>query len=395
MAKEIKGRREFLKSSGLAAIPFLIPAGLSGTGAYISNAGREESINFFTDGALTSPLEYVKELQSIIEKNNDTQDTYAKGGAVTKLEQKFAEITGKEKAIFMPTGTMANNLALRVLSQGSTKIFVQETSHLYRDEADAAQSVHSKRLIPLPAGKAEFSLEELKEAIAYHDKGEVFKSGIGAVSIENPVRRADGQVFSIEEIKKISSYCRENNIKLHLDGARLHLASAYSGVSIKEYASYFDTVYISLYKYLGSKGGAVLSGDAKVIDQMPHLIKIFGGNIYQNWPYAAMALDKLNRIEDLLQKSRAKGDQLINMLNQLPDVKINKIQNGSNVFDLLISAPVNYEKLIAHLKEKAHIQIRMPDSQGTIKFFINETILKRSNEAIANAFKKAISSSVA
>jgi threonine aldolase len=395
MVKEIKGRREFLKSSGLATIPLLLPAGLTGTDAFESNAAKQESINFFTDGALTSPSEYVKELQAIVEKNSDTQDSYAKGGAVAKLEQKFAEITGKEKAIFMPTGTMANNLALRVLSQGSTKIFVQETSHLYRDEGDAAQSVHSKRLIPLATGKAGFSLEELKEAIAYHDKGEVFKSGIGAVSIENPVRRADGQVFPIEEIKKISSYCRENNIKLHLDGARLHLASAYSGVPIKEYASYFDTVYISLYKYLGSKGGAVLSGDAKVIDQMPHLIKIFGGNIYQNWPYAAMALDKLIRIEDLLQRSRAKGDQLISLLNQLPDMKITKIHNGSNVFNLQISAPVNHEKLTAHLKEKELIQIRMPDNEGNIKFFINETILKRSNESIVNAFKKAISASLA
>lgn len=391
----MKGRRDFLKNSGLATIPLLLPAGLTAPAAFASHSGKEENINFYTDGALTSPLEYVKELQEIIEKNNDTQDTYAKGGAVAKLEQKFAEITGKEKAIFMPSGTMANNLALKVLSEGNTKIFVQETSHLYRDEGDAAQSVHSKRLIPLAQGRASFRLEELKEAMLYFDKGEVFRSGIGAVSIENPVRRADGQVFPIEEIRKISSYCREQNIKLHLDGARLHLASAYTGIPIKEYASYFDTVYISLYKYLGSKGGAVLSGDAKVIDQMPHLIKIFGGNMYQNWPYAAMALNKLTHIEDTLYKAKAKGEQLISLINQSPNMKISRVPNGSNVFDLHVSAPVSYEKLAAHLKDKERIQIRIPDSQGIIKFFINETVLKRSNDSIVNALNKAISSSLA
>lgn len=395
MTRKMKGRREFLKNSGLATIPLLLPVGLTAPAAFTNYPGKEENINFYTDGALTSPLEYVKELQGIIEKNNDTQDTYAKGGAVTKLEQKFAEITGKEKAIYMPSGTMANNLALKVLSEGNTKIFVQEVSHLYRDEGDAAQSVHSKRLIPLAPGRASFSLEELKEAVSYLDKGEVFKSGIGAVSIENPVRRADGQVFPIEEIRKISSYCREHNIKLHLDGARLHLASAYTDIPIKEYASYFDTVYISLYKYLGSKGGAVLSGDAKVINQMPHLIKIFGGNMYQNWPYAAMALNKITHIEDTLRKAKAKGEQLISLINQSPNMKISWVPNGSNVFNLQVLAPVKYEKFVGYLNDKERIQIRMPDSQGIIKFFINETILKRSNDSIAAALIKAISSSLA
>ncbi|ALI99170.1 threonine aldolase family protein [Rufibacter tibetensis] len=396
MAKKIKGRRAFLKSSGLATLPFLLPTGLSSPAALAQYAaGKEESINFVTDGAMPSPKEYVQELQAVVEKYPNVQDTYAKEGAVAQLEQKFAEITGKQKAIFMPSGTMANNLALRVLSQNKSKIFVQEVSHLFRDEADAAQTVHSKRLIPLAPGKAEFSLEELKEAIAYHDKGEVFKSGIGAVSIENPVRRADGQVVSIEEIRKIAAYCKENGIKLHLDGARLHLASAYSGVPIKEYAAPFDTVYISLYKYLGSKGGAILAGDAAVIDQMPHLIKVYGGNIYQNWPYAAMALDKVATIESQLQKARTKADQLFSIMNQAGNMKVSKIENGSNIFNLQITAPVNFEKLTAYLKEKEQIQLRMPDGQGTIKFYVNETILKRSNESILNALKKAINSSVA
>ncbi len=395
MAKKIKGRRDFLKTSGLATIPFLLPTSLSASGGFADYAKKEESINFVTDGAMTSPLEYARELQAIAEKYPDTSDAYAKGGAVSRLEAEFAKLTGKQKAIFMPSGTMANNLALRVLSEGKSKIFVQETSHLYRDEADAAQTVHSKRLVPVAPGKGEFSLADLKESITYHQKGEVFQSGIGAISIENPVRRADGQVFSLEEIRKISGYCRENGIKLHLDGARLHLASAYSGVPIREYSSYFDTVYISLYKYLGSKGGAILAGDAAVIDQMPHLIKVFGGNIYQNWPYAAVALDKIGNIESLLQKSRAKGDQLMALMNASGNMKISPVQNGSNVFNLQITSPVNYEKFAAYLKEKEQIQLRMPDSQGVIKFFVNETILRRSNEAILAVLKKAIGSAMA
>src|SRR5678815_5809724 len=92
-------------------------------------------------------------------------------------------------------------------------------------------------------------------------------------------RRTDGRMIPIDEIKKISEYCRSKNIKLHLDGARIYMASAWSGVSINEYSTYFDTVYISLYKYLGASGGAILCGDKALIEKMPHMIKIHGGNM--------------------------------------------------------------------------------------------------------------------
>src|SRR5262249_9474998 len=155
--------------------------------------------------------------------NKTGRDFYGEGGVVEELEKKFIDITGKEKAIYMPSGTMANELALHVLSGDNTKVFVQELSHIYRDEADAAKSVFNKRLIPIAKGEYSFTLEELKSAIDYHNNGEVFKSGIGCLSIEVPVRRADNCTISIEEIRRISKFCRENNYKLHLDGARLYM----------------------------------------------------------------------------------------------------------------------------------------------------------------------------
>lgn len=98
--------------------------------------------------------------------------------------------------------------------------------------------------------------QQLQNAVENLKTDEYLQTGIGAVSIENPVRRSDGRFVPFEEIKKISAYCRSNNIKLHLDGARIYMASAWTGVPVKEYGSYFDTVYISLYKYLGASGGA-------------------------------------------------------------------------------------------------------------------------------------------
>ena len=123
---------------------------------------------------------------------------------------------------------MANQLSISVLSGDNTKVYLQDTSHVYRDEADAAQSLFNKRLMPLAKDKTYFTADELQKAIENLGEEEVFESGVGVVSIENPVRRTNGGIVPIEEIRKIRTYCQSKNIKMHLDGARLYIASAWS-----------------------------------------------------------------------------------------------------------------------------------------------------------------------
>jgi threonine aldolase len=293
-------RRNFLKTSAISVLPAFSPFIPSTSSAQTNHIPSSPTIRFIGDGEMFEPGDYINELQKIQSSEKITRDRYGSGGSVEKLEKIFTEITGKQKAIFMPSGTMANQMAIDVLSGNNTKIFVQDTSHVYRDEADAAQSVFQNRLMPLAKNETYFTADQLRKAIESLPEEEVFQSGIGAVSIENPVRRTDGRMVPLEEIKKISAYCRANNIKLHLDGARIFLASGWSGISIKEYASYFDTVYISLYKYLGASAGAILCGEKSVIDKMPHLMKIHGGSMYGNWTNAAMALYRLDGFESRL-----------------------------------------------------------------------------------------------
>jgi threonine aldolase len=306
------------------------------------------------------------------------------------LEKKFTEITGKEKAIFMPTGTMANQFAILVLSGENTKVFVQETSHVYRDEADAAQSVHNKRLIPVAKEKAGFTVEELQQTVDYHRQGEVFASGMGVVSIENPVRRADGRYIPFDDLKKISAYCRKEGFKLHLDGARIHMAAAWSGVSIAEYSSLFDTVYISLYKYLGAAAGAILCGDKAVIDKMVHLMKIHGGSMFGNWTNAAMALHHLNGMDTRMQQAKKRGEELIAQLNQLQGIKISPLQNGTNIYEIQFAKGLDIVKVGTTLAKDHDIRIRRPNAEGLGQFMINESILSQDVNAMVNAFKTAL-----
>ena len=283
---------------------------------------------------------------------------------------------------------MANQFAIAMLSGENTKVFVQDTSHVYRDEADAAQSIFNKRLIPLAKNQTFFTADELKKAIENLDSEEVFKSGLGCVSIETPVRRTDGRMVPIDEIKKISEYCRSKNIKLHLDGARIYMASAWSGVSIKEYASYFDTIYISLYKYLGASGGAILCGDKTFIEKMPHMIKIHGGNMFGNWLNAAMASYKLEGIGERLQEAIKRSKEIFSALNQIPGVKVSPLDGGTNIYNMKFPAGLQGPKFVETLNSY-FIRIPRPDANGDSKISVNETLLYREPKYITDALREA------
>lgn len=387
-----QNRRNFLKGSGLVLLPSLLPASaLHAAEKYNTHSpSGDEPIIFFGDGIMYEPAAYIDVLQKTNAKAPIERDRYGTGGAVAALEKRFEEITGKEKAVFMPSGTMANQFAIAVLSGENTKIFVQDTSHVYRDEADAAQSVFQKRLMPLAKDKTWFTADELKQAVDSLKEQEVFSSGIGAVSIENPVRRTDGRMIPLEEIKKISEYCRSNNIRMHMDGARVFMASAWSGVSVKEYASYFDTIYISLYKYFGASGGAVLCGDKKIMEKMPHLIKIHGGNMYGNWTNAAVALARMEGFEDRMKETVKRASDIFSALNQLEGIKVNALDNGTNIYQAELSKVIDGKKFRDTLRDTYNIRVGMPNDRNRLFLMVNESLITRDTAPVIDAFKNAL-----
>ncbi len=390
-----KARRDFIKKSSASALPFLLSPYALQNSSKTKNHGHSNNakgpvINFIFDGLSFSPEEYIEKLGSINASQNIQPDFYGNGGITKQLEDKFAQHTGKQKAIYLPSGTMANQLAIKLLNQNNTKAIVPENSHIFRDEADAAQSVHNKRLIPIGQNKAHFDLNDLKNIIKQLDENEVFKSGLGTVAIENPVRRADGKFVPIETIQSISTYCKANNYKLHLDGARIHIAAAYSNISVKEYASHFDTVYISLYKYLNAAGGAMLCGDSEFIDQLSHQIKIFGGTCYQTWTNTAIAFHYLDDIENRWAKVVQKAKNLIDQLNKLDGISIQPLTNGTNIYDMTLSKNISLKNLANFLNKEHQMWLGRGDKNGIIKFTINESVLFKENITIVKAWKAGV-----
>ena len=216
-------------------------------------------------------------------------DSYTLGGAVEQVEAKFAELLGKEQAIFMPTGTLGNHMALRELAGPYRKVIVQAESHIYKDIGDAAQTLSGLNLVPLAPGRTTFTLEEVKQAIeSFRDERATTR--VGVISIESLVRRQDDAMFDGEQMRRISDYARAQEVRMHLDGARLFVEAAHREIAPAQQAALFDTVFVSLSKCFNSASSAILAGYADFIDDFYHTRRMFGGSLAQAWPQAAVAL---------------------------------------------------------------------------------------------------------
>jgi threonine aldolase len=388
---ETLSRRNFLRQSSLTALPALLSEVLPSRHFEPKPPALTEAqrVFFINEGPFYRPTEFIQKLDLINRTTSIGRDSFGEGGTIEKLTTRFAEITAKEAGVYVTSGTMANQLAISELSGSNSKVFVQDISHVHRDEADAAQTIFHHRLIPLAPGKAFFTLAELQDAIKYYQDSEAFETGIGVVSIETPVRRTDNTLFPIAEIRKISEFCRANSIRLHLDGARLHIASAYTGISVREFSSYFDTVYMCLYKYLGATSGAVLCGEKELVSRIPHLVKVHGGSLFTSWPNAAMALYHLEGIDARLQLAVKKSNELFSLLKQFPEIEIEALPNGTNARLLRVSGNLDLTKFKDSLRND-FITTGVPQADGAIRMKVNETLLLQDNASILEAFRKAV-----
>ena len=350
------------------------------------------SVSFSGDGLPNTPKIIADKISSLDNLNAIQQDVYSVGGIVEELEIKFSEILNKEKSIFLPTGTMANHFAIRELSGTNSKTIVQEQSHIYQDSGDTLQSISGINLIPLGLDSSFFTIDEIKNILHKNSISRVPKK-IGCISVESPVRRQKGQILTIEYLQELYDFAKENNINLHLDAARLYMMSSASKIPIHEYTKYFDTVYCSLWKYFGAPWGAILAGDSKLITNMFHTRRMFGGSIPNSSLNAALILSNLEGFETKMNDSYDKGIKLFNELNNTNKFNILIKDNHSNVFEMEYKSPDDYSKLRNHLITN---NIFIPDfnaenygiinNSNYVDIRINISILNKPIKEIYNAF---------
>src|SRR6266567_1443427 len=293
-------------------------------------------VQFRSDGLGLSPAAYVRLLAEIAETRGIALDDYSLGGVVAELEARMAALLGKEAAIFLPTGTLANHLAVRLLAQRGRRILVQQESHLWNDEGDCAQHLSGLTLVPLASGRATFTLAEVEQAVEGAPEMRVAVP-VGAISIETPVRRVAGEAFDPAEMRAISAFARRRGIGLHLDGARLLLEAAYTGIAPADTAALFDTVYVSLWKYLNAASGAILAGPRALLDGLYHQRRMFGGSLPHAWPYAAVALHFLDGFAERFAEAVTVADRLYAALREHRGIALERPPHATNVTILRVA----------------------------------------------------------
>tara|TARA_B100001079_G_scaffold265304_1_gene270872 strand:+ start:290 stop:1318 length:1029 start_codon:yes stop_codon:yes gene_type:complete len=247
---------------------------------------------------------------------------------VQELERRTAELLGKEAALFVPSGTMANQLAIRSLTRPGDAILLDANAHIYCYEAGAPAALAGVQVSLLDGRRGQFTAAQLKAALPPKDDHFAPPS---LVCIENTHNRGGGSVWPLAQIESVTSTARQHGLALHLDGARLWNAAEASGVSEPEYAGHFDTVSVCFSKGLGAPVGSALTGSADVIAKARFYRKQQGGAMRQVGVLAAAAIHALEHNRTRLADDHANCRALTNGLAKLPGLEIDAAGAETNM----------------------------------------------------------------
>ncbi|HBK70245.1 MAG TPA: hypothetical protein DDZ39_01080 [Flavobacteriaceae bacterium] len=382
-------RRKFIaNTAAAAAFPFIPKINLSSSG----NSNDIEEllhkhlpVNFTRDGLNLSPTLYAKLLEQLTLDDDFQPDSYGLGGMIHQFEEKVALALGKEKAIYMPTGTLANHIALRKHCISKNRAIVQYESHINRDSGDCATTLSGINLISLGGKNVIYNLDELKYFLEDNSHGKV-KTPIGVLSLETPMRRKGLQRIPFGDIEKIANVAKENGIALHLDGARLYIDAAFSGKDIKEYTKLFDTVYLSMYKSFNSVNGAILAGSTAFIEGLHNERRMFGGGLPSSWQQIVIANYFFDNYTIRYSKALQQFDVFKSLLEKSGKFKISALKNGSSVFKLMPNSSINSEQLKINMDKN---QIFLPNlNKADMCFYIkiNDSLVYNDMQELANVF---------
>jgi threonine aldolase len=279
-------------------------------------------------------------LMDIAESTDAEQDHYGSGEVIETLERRVAELLGKEAAVFMPSGTMAQQIALRIWADraGITNVAFHPTCHLELHEQDAYRRLHGLSSTLLGTPDRLFTIDDLN---GLHEP-------VSTILFELPQREIGGYLPPWDDLVEMTSWARERSIRLHLDGARLWETRPFYGKAYAEIAALFDSVYVSFYKILGGIAGAALAGPADVIDMARVWRHRHGGTLVHLYPLAVSADLGLDRRLDKMGDYHAKAVEIAAVLSSLPGVSVRPDPPHTNMMHVYLEGDV--ERLMAARK---------------------------------------------
>jgi len=259
-------------------------------------------------------------------------DVLEEDPTVKQLEAKMAKMFGHQAAIFCPSGTMTNQIAIRVLTQPQDEVICDTRSHIYHYEGGgvAYNSMVSMRLLNGDRGRLSAA-----DIAANVNPDDIHHPITRLVSLENTVNRGGGSYYRLPQVADINKTAREHKLRMHLDGARLFNALVETGETPHEWGSYFDTISICLSKGLGAPVGSVLIGSSEIISKAMRVRKVLGGAMRQCGYLAAAGIYALDHHIDLLPQDHSRARELGAILIGCPVVEqVDPVDTNIVIFDL-------------------------------------------------------------
>ncbi len=289
-------------------------------------------------------------------------DVFGDDPTVNALEAKAAEMFGKESALFCPSGTMTNQVAINVHTRPGDEVICHKYSHIYYYEGGAMMRNSGASVCLLDGPRGQITAEEVEKHINPDD---IHRPVTSLVEVENSMNKGGGTIYKYNNLVSISDICRKYGLKFHLDGARLFNALAETGEYPQEYAKLFDSVSICLSKGLGAPIGSLLLGDKVFIKRARRVRKAFGGAMRQVGYLAAAGIYALDNNIDRLKQDNHRAQYLGNLIATLPFVE-SVIPVETNIVIFILRKKEGANEFLSRLKE--HDIHALPFDPQTVRF---------------------------
>jgi threonine aldolase len=314
-------------------------------------------------------------------------DVFDEDPTIHRLQERVASLLGKEDALLVPSGTMANTTAVLTHTERGDEVIAEEGAHVFNYESASSAAFGGLQFRTIPTAAGSFTLEQMIEKIRpsnlHHPRTRL-------VCMENTHNRAGGTIYPIEEMRRIGAACRERGIRVHLDGARLWNASAASKIPMAKYAASADSVSVCLSKGLGAPVGSLVSGTKEFIARARKTRKMLGGGMRQAGVLAAAGLYAIEHHVDRLAEDHKNARLLARTLNGLRGIRVDlaTVQTNIVIADVR-DHPLGETGIVEKMREKGVLFLAI--GPGRLRLVTHLDVSKDQVEEACALLSKALS----
>lgn len=336
----------------------------------------------FRSDTVTKPTEKMRKAMAEAVVGDDV---FGDDPTVQKLEFLAAEIMGKEAALFVPSGTMGNSVAVKVWTKELDEVIVEARSHIYNMESTHLTFISRVSPRPIPSYRGVMDPDDVERNIR---KPSVYIPRTSLICVENTHNNWSGAVVPIENLKALRRMADKHEIKIHLDGARIFNASIASGVPVKDYASLADSMMFCLSKGLSAPVGSLLVGKKEFIDYARRVRKALGGGMRQVGVLAAPGIVALTEMVGRLKEDHERAKKLAQAIARMPGVSLNPEEIQTNIVIFGFTHPkISIQEFLMELKKRGILALA---TTGGIRFVTHKDVGDEDVEKAISAFRQIL-----